>query len=287
VALVAPAGPLRGEQDLTRAIDNTRLFGWDAAIGTHVLDRAGYFAGCDADRLADLNDAIADPTVDAIWCVRGGYGAMRILDGVDFETLAKREMPIIGFSDITAIHLGVARRTTLVSFHGPTARATLVDSTRDALRRAVVDHADSCGVAPEARVLRDGTASGRLAGGNLALLAALVGTPWAPNFDGAIVVLEDVNEAIYRIDRMLQQLRLAGIFRGARALVFGDCCNCPEESDDGARTLDDVLLELAEALEVPCVAGVPVGHIEQQWTIPLGAEAELDAGARRLTVVPA
>jgi muramoyltetrapeptide carboxypeptidase len=285
VALVAPAGPLRGETDLARAIENARSFGWEVEVGAHALERRGYFAGCDADRLGDLNAAIANPRVDGIWCLRGGYGAMRLLDGVDFETLARRELPLIGYSDVTALHLGIAARTDLISVHGPTARARLTEISREAMRRVVVDRVDSCGVAPDARVLREGYAVGRLAGGNLALLAALAGTPYAPRFDGAIVVLEDVNEAVYRVDRMLQQLRLAGIFRGAQALIFGECTNCPEESDDGARRLDDVLSEMADALALPCLAGVPVGHIDDQWTLPLGAVAELDAGERRLTVV--
>jgi muramoyltetrapeptide carboxypeptidase len=137
---------------------------------------------------------------------------------------------------------------------------------------------------PHARVLRGGAAEGRLAGGNLALLAALAGTPYLPDLDGTILVLEDVNEAVYRVDRMLRQLRLAGALDGCRAIVFGQCTDCPAESDDGARTLDEVLGELADELRVPCVAGAPVGHVEAQWTIPLGALAALDADERRLAV---
>jgi muramoyltetrapeptide carboxypeptidase len=123
-----------------------------------------------------------------------------------------------------------------------------------------------------------------LAGGNLALLAALAGTPFAPSFEGAVVVMEDVDEAVYRVDRMLRQLLMAGLLDGCRALLFGHCTRCPEESDDGARSLDDVLAEAADALGVPCLAGVPVGHIDDQWTVPLGAWAEVDADARAVHV---
>jgi rhodanese-related sulfurtransferase len=125
---------------------------------------------------------------------------------------------------------------------------------------------------------------GVLAGGNLALLAALAGTAYAPDLRGTILVLEDVGEAVYRVDRMLQQLRMAGMLDGVRALVFGHCTDCPEEGEDGARTLDVVLTELADALRVPCLAGVPVGHLDDQWTLPLGAPATLDVAARRLDV---
>jgi muramoyltetrapeptide carboxypeptidase len=126
---------------------------------------------------------------------------------------------------------------------------------------------------------------GTLVGGNLALVAALVGTRWAARLDGAILVLEDVNEAVYRVDRMLMQLRLAGAFQGLRGIAFGHCTDCPAESDDGARTLDEVLAEHADALGIPCLAGIPLGHIDDQWTLPLGARAHLDADGRTLHVV--
>lgn len=282
IALVAPAGPL-STADLARADANVRSFGWEPVVGAHVLARRDYFAGADADRLADLNAALADPTVDAIWCLRGGYGAMRLLDGIDYAALAARPRALVGFSDITALHLACAARVPgLVTFHGPTARGTLPAFSRTSLARAVgggttgIGRADPCGGAPEARALRPGSATGRLAGGNLALLAALVGTPYAPRFDGAVVVLEDVNEAVYRVDRMLRQLLLAGAFAGCRALVFGQCTGCPEPcDDDGRRTLDAVVAEAADVLGVPAAAGVPVGHVDAQWTLPLGAAAEI------------
>ena len=279
VALVSPAGPLRGDADLARAVDNVRSFGWEAVPGEHVLARTGYFAGADAQRLRDLQQAIDADDIDAIWFARGGYGAMRLLEHIDYDALRRRPKSIIGYSDITALHSAIGERAGLVTYHGPTARARLSTFSRDSLARAIVSGADPCGVAPHARVLRPGRAHGALRGGNLALLAALAGTPFAPALDGALLVLEDVNEAVYRIDRMLVQLRLAGMLRGVRAIVAGHFTNCSPESDDGARALDDVLGETAELLGVPCVAGVPVGHIEDQWTIPLGRQATLVADA--------
>lgn len=279
VALVAPAGPISAD-DLGRALDTTASLGWTPAPGAHVLAHAGYFAGRDADRLADLNRALQDPEIDGVWCLRGGYGAMRLLDGIDYDALARRPRALIGYSDITALHAAIAARVRgLVTFHGPTARASLPPFSRTSLARAVgPDRADPCGATDAARVLRPGRADGRLAGGNLALLAALTGTPYAPNFDDAIVILEDVNEAVYRIDRMLRQLWLAGTFAGCRAIVFGRCTNCPEPCDaDGRRTLDDVVAELADAFGVPAALGLPVGHVDEQWTLPLGAHAEFRA----------
>ncbi len=287
VALVAPAGPLRDATELERAESNARAFGWEPVVGAHALARHDYFAGDDAARLADVNTALRARDVDAIWCLRGGYGAMRLLEEIDYGALAARPRALIGYSDITALHCAVAARVPgLVTFHGPTARAALSPFSRDSLRRAVVDGADPCGAMPTARVLRRGHAAGRLAGGNLALLAALAGTPYAPRFAGAIAVLEDVNEATYRVDRMLRQLVLAGSFADCRAIVFGHCTACPDAcDDDGRRSLDAVVGELAALLGVPTLVGAPVGHIDDQWTIPLGASAVLDADAGTLQVV--
>lgn len=284
MALVAPAGPLRGEADLDRAVGNARALGFDPLAGPHALERRGYFAGDDAARLADLNRALADDAVDAVWCLRGGYGAMRILDGVDYDALRRRPKPILGYSDITALHAAAGRRAGVATYHGPTARAELSDFSRRSLERALAQDGDPGGTADDARTLRPGRARGVLAGGNLALLAALAGTPYAPRYEGAILVLEDVNEAVYRVDRMLRQLLLAGALRGVRAIAFGQCTDCPVESDDGARTLDEVVAEAAAILGVPGVVGLPVGHVADQWTLPLGAIAELDADARTLHV---
>ena len=285
VALVAPAGPLRGPDDLDRAIANVRALGWEPVVSAHALARTGYFAGDDEARAADLNDALRDARIDGVWCLRGGYGAMRVLDRIDWSALRGHAKPILGYSDVTALHGAIARQAGIISYHAPTARTPLSPFSRASLERAVARGEDSCGVAEGARVLRTGRARGRLEGGNLAVLAALVGTPYLPPLDGAILVLEDINEAVYRIDRMLAQLRLSGALHGVRGIIFGDCTNCPEESDDGARRLDDVLVELADWLRVPCLAGVPIGHVGEQWTVPLGAVGELDCGERRVTVV--
>ena len=285
VALVAPAGPLRGAEDLARAEANTRALGWEPVVAPHALARTGYLAGDDASRAADVNAALRDPRVDAVWCLRGGYGAMRILAAIDWAALRERPRPLIGFSDITALHAAAGRVAGVASYHGPTARAVLTPFSRDSLERAVARGGDPCGRAPAADCLRGGRARGRLVGGNLALLAALAGTPYAPSLDGAILVLEDIDEGVYRVDRMLRQLLLAGMLAGVRGIAFGHCTNCAEESDDGARRLDEVVGEIADALAVPCLLGVPVGHIDDQWTIPLGAEAELDADRCELHVL--
>lgn len=287
VALVAPAGPLRGDDDLRRAEENARSLGCVPMPGAHVLAKAGYLAGTDSERLTDLNDALADDAIDAVWCVRGGYGAMRILDGVDYAAMRRRPKPIIGYSDITALHAAIGSRCETVTFHGPTARAALTPFSRSSLERALAG-GDSCGQAPNAETLRAGRARGRLVGGNLALLASLAGTPYEPDYDGAILVVEDVNESVYRIDRMLTQLRLAGRLGHCAGIAFGQFTDIPVDAPEeslGARTLRDVLSETAATVAVPCIAGVPVGHVADQWTLPLGATVVLDADERSLRIL--
>lgn len=287
IALVAPAGPLRLPADLDRAIENAEKLGWEPVIGVHARSRHTYFAGSDDERLADFNDALRDDSIDGIWCLRGGYGAMRLLQGVDYDALTRRPKPVIGYSDISALHCAIGAQANLASIHGPTARGKLTPFSERSLRAAATRTADPCGVATDARTLVSGRARGRLVGGNLALLSALHGTPFQPNYDGAILVLEDVNEAPYRIERMLLQLRLSGDLFTCAGIAFGSFTNTGEKDDSlgGARSLPEVLEEAAKAVGVPTISGIPLGHISDQWSIPLGMQAELDADAKRLTVV--
>lgn len=250
----------------------------------HAGDQLGYLAGEDRDRLDDINHALRDPKIDALWCLRGGYGMIRILPGIDYEALDAMPKPIIGYSDVTALHSAVQRKCKLISYHGPTAREPMSEFSRDSFMRAVIQQTDSCGVAPKAREISHGRAEGRLVGGNLAVLASLCGTGYAPDITDGILILEDIGEAVYRIDRMLQQLMLSGALNGCKAIVFGECVKCPDDAGGGGRPFDQVLGEIAEELGVPCLAGVPIGHIDEQWTIPLGAIASLDTRERRLTV---
>jgi len=284
VALVSPAGPLRGNDELELAAEQARSFGWEPVVGPNALAKHGYLAGTDADRLHDLNAALADQSIDGIWCLRGGYGAMRILDGLDVDAMRKKPRALIGYSDITALHTALSGPADVITFHGPTARSKLSEFSRDSFERAICWHADPCGSASEATTLRSGRASGRLVAGNLALLAALCGTRFAPDYTNAILVLEDIGEATYRIDRMLRQLALSGAFSKLAGIVYGQFTDGTDPADKSSCELSDILREAAELAGVPSISGAPVGHIDDQWTIPIGAMAELDADARTLHV---
>jgi Uncharacterized proteins, homologs of microcin C7 resistance protein MccF len=283
VALIAPAGPLRPDE-LDESIANARTLGWEPVPGAHVLRREGYLAGSDAERLLDLNVALRDDRIDGVWCTRGGYGTMRLLREIDYDAMRRRPKPFIGYSDATALHAAFGVHSDTITLHGPTARGTLTDFSRDSFVRACIGQRDSCGVAGDARTLRQGRAEGRLVGGNLALLAALAGTPYAPDYENAILVVEDVGEPVYRIDRMLRQLELAGALSDLAGIAFGHFTEVRNGDDSHARGLDVVLREAADAAGVPAVAGIPLGHIADQWTIPLGARAELDADRCELHV---
>lgn len=285
VALVAPAGPLK-PGDLDRAVANAKQLGWEPVVGSFVSSADGYFAGPDEVRLDDFNEALRDDAVDAIWCLRGGYGAMRLIENLDYDALKRRPKAIIGFSDITALHCAVALRADLWSIHGPTARGTLSAFSEKSLRAAASRSEQPAGDAPDARTLVRGRARGHLMGGNLSILAAIHGTPFQPSYEGAILVLEDVNEAAYRIERMLLQLRLSGDLQKCAGIAFGQFTNPAEDASlGGNRSMEAILAEAVGAAGVPAIAGIPVGHIDEQWSLPMGAEAELDADARRLTIM--
>jgi muramoyltetrapeptide carboxypeptidase len=292
VALVAPAGPLLERDDITRAEALCRALDYEPLTAVHAAGHYGYFSGTDEERLGDLNAAFRDPTVDAVWCLRGGYGVTRILDGVDFEALARRPRPVIGYSDITALLAAVGRRSGLVAFHGPTARAAMPPFTRRHFDQVLTRPEPPGGLEPlpmptdvllpqADRVVTvcPGRADGILAGGNLSLLQCLIGTPWWPDLEGALLVLEDVNEDLYRIDRILAHLRAVGALSRLAGVLVGRFTSCRRHLDDGALGLDQVLAHYFAPLRIPVLLGLPIGHIEDQWTMPLGVRARMDADA--------
>lgn len=286
VVLVAPAGPVSRERVRT-ALRHCRQLGLDARLGPSAQARDGYLAGPDEQRAGDLQTAFDDDGVAAVWAIRGGYGTMRLLRTLDFSPLRRRPKAVIGFSDNTALHLALAR-TGIVSFHGPHAGfADFPEWARECFRR-VLFTAAAPGVLPLAPAegppagLRHGVAEGALMGGNLSLLAALCGTPWAPRARGRIVVIEDVSEPVYRIDRMLTQLTLSGAMDGVRGVVFGHFTRVTPLRDQ--RPLGVVLQEWVDDLGVPAVAGMPFGHTGNNWTLPLGVPARLDANAGTLEI---
>jgi muramoyltetrapeptide carboxypeptidase len=288
IALVAPAGPVAPEA-VDRAADRVRAWGWEPRLGRHARGRRGYLSGTDEERASDFNEALRDPGVDAIWCLRGGYGTMRVLEEIDWAALVARPRPVIGFSDNTALHLAIQRRE-IVSFHAPhPAAADFPAFSADLLRRALTVPEPAgllpfpAGSAGRAGTLRGGVAEGPLVGGNLSLLAATLATAVSPRAEGAILFLEEVGEAPYRVDRLLTQLRLAGLLGRVAGVAVGAFTEAGDAT--GAPSVTDVLEDRLGDLGIPVAAGFPFGHVADNWTLPLGVRARLDAGAGTLTLL--
>lgn len=284
VALIAPAGPVTQER-IAASAARCESLGLHPVIGTSAHERLRYLAGDDAARARDLMWAFTDQEIDVVWALRGGYGAMRLHDLLDFDIIARARKPYIGFSDNTFIHLQLAKRG-LVSFHGPHPGADFPAETETAFLQ-VLFSADAPGMLPlrlsdpPPHTLRQGTAEGPLMGGNLSLLAAACGTSAQLQAAGCILFIEEISEPAYRVDRCFAQLALAGSLDGVRGLAFGRFTELPDDEHD----VIAVLHEVAERLEVPAVVNFPIGHIEHNWTVPLGVRATLDADARTLTIL--
>lgn len=270
-----------------------RALGWTPVTGESARERSGYLAASDDARFADLDAAIRSPSNDAIWCLRGGYGTMRIIERLDLAPLRARPRPLIGFSDNTALHL-LMRREGLVSFHGPhPGTEGFSDFSRDCLISVLTEpeaegpqELPPCDESPPVTVVA-GTATGKLVGGNLSLLAATVGTCAEVSASSAILVIEEVGEPLYRVDRMLTQLRLAGTLNGVAGIVVGAISARPDAEDERLPSVTEVLYDRLGDLGVPVAHGFPFGHVTDSWTIPLGVHAMLDADAGTLKLLEA
>ena len=293
VALVCPAGPV-DEARIRTALDRCRALGFEPEPGRSIRARAGYLAGTDRERADDMAAAIAGDAA-AIWAIRGGYGTLRTLQELDLAPLVRRPRPFIGFSDNTAIQLALARLG-MVSFHGPHAgHPHFPEATAEAFRRVLSDPAPAGRLPAGTEVdappvtLVGGVAEGPLMGGNLALLAATCGTPYQADTRGALLFIEDVGEPLYRIDRMITQLRLAGLLDDVAGIVLGEFTAMPEPvlraeaRDEGC--LEEVLHDLLAPLGVPVALGLPFGHGRENWTLPLGIRARFDADRGTLDVL--
>ncbi len=225
VALVAPAGPIAADEQFARAEDVVRSLGLVPRIARYARQRRGYLAGSDDERASDFNDAVRDPEIRGIFALRGGYGTMRILDAIDYAALAANPKVVLGYSDLTAILNTITQRTGLVTFHGPVAALSPFTENESAWLRRALMRSEPLGELHDANAyaITGGTACGRLCGGNLSLVTSLLGTPYEIDTSRAILLIEEVDEAPYRIDRMLTHLRLSGALSRAAGILVGRC----------------------------------------------------------------
>lgn len=292
LGLVAPAGFIADRFGLEEIMDTVRAMGLEPKSAAHLLDREGYLAGSDGDRAGDLMAMFADDSVRGIMAVRGGWGCARLLPHLDFAKIARKPKLFAGFSDNTALHLAFAAHTGVPSIHCPNASASWSPAAWQSFRALAFEGATPTYAIPASpdvqlgrrgdrvRTFRGGKARGRLIGGNLTVLSALAGTPYLPDFTGAILFLEETNEAEYRVDRMLTQLSLAGILGKVAGVVFGQCTDC-RNTDGGYSnfTIHEVLDRQFSRLGVPAFQGARIGHIAAQVSMPVGVMAEIDADA--------
>jgi muramoyltetrapeptide carboxypeptidase len=302
VMFVAPAGPPK-KDEILRAKQRIEDRGYKVKMRDDIFDVEGYLAGTDERRADEMMEAFTDNEIDGVLCVRGGYGVMRMPDRLDFDVIRDHPKAVLGYSDITALHAALQAKANLVSFHGPGPASGLgaekgpTDFTAKTLLQAIEQHDADDGYTievPESVAKVDsygsGKARGRLVGGNLSLISALEGTPYAIDCDGAILLIEDVNEAPYRIDRMLAQLKLAGKLEQIRGAVLGqfteEYVREDKLTDDQRFDTQGVLAQYFKDAGVPVLVNYPIGHHKQNATVPLGAEVEIDADAKTLRILP-
>lgn len=291
VALVSPSAATDERLGLQLTQEAMQALGFKVKTGAHYAARRGHLAGTDAERAGDLNAMFADPEVKAIVCVRGGSGAARLLPLLDYDAIRANPKVLLGYSDITALHNAILAQAGLVTFHGPIGASSWNRFNVDQFRRVfferelmqyknVVDAGDEL-VPRKNRTLTitGGKARGELVGGNLSVLVGLAGSPYLPDFTGKILFLEEVEEAPYRFDRMLTTLKLMGALDRIAGFVFGECTDCDPGEGYGSLTLDQIFDDHIKPLGIPAYRGAMIGHIRQQFIVPVGGQVEMDADA--------
>jgi muramoyltetrapeptide carboxypeptidase len=309
IGIAAPASPPDKPEIIDEAIARLTARGFKVKPGKYLRKRDGYLAGSDEERAEDINALFADPGVRGIFALRGGYGSCRILPLLDYDAIRANPKPFIGYSDITAMHLAILVKSGLVTFHGSNASSAFQPGNAAAFQRMLMSDDGSRRPPGDGPALGDrglpfedgseilfsrndpngtnlktitpGRATGRLLGGNMTCMLRLIGTPYVPDFRGAILFLEDTGEKAYRVDGMFTHLRLAGILSQVGGLVIGQFDHA--DSEEQSR-IGDCLQREAARIGVPCVSGASIGHFPEQIIVPQGAQAELDAGEGMLKI---
>ena len=299
IGLITPASPITEEQ-LDKAIQNIEALGFKLAYNRRrLLARKGYLAGKDIVRADEINRMFDNKDIDGIWCIRGGYGVTRMLDMLNYKVIRQNPKPLIGYSDVTALHQAIFKKTGLVCFHGPVGASEFTSYTQKYITQVISEtnapfkiEASPQNEVMENRVynsyvINDGIAEGRLIGGNLTLVSSLVGTPYDISYKDKLVFLEDVGEKPYRIDRMLTQMLSAGKFDKVKGIILGVFYNCEASESENSLTLAEMFEDRLGALNIPVIYGMSFGHISNQFTLPLGINARLNTTDKTLTLLEA
>jgi len=294
IGVVAPASPMKHDR-LENGIRYLENLGYKVKPGKYVYHEHGYLAGRDRERADDINRMFRDRRVKAIFCIRGGYGTPRLLPLLDYDAIRANPKIFVGYSDITTIQLAMLRQTGLVTFSGPMVASEMakgIDPFTEKNFWRMVTHPEPFGEltrpgAGRYEVIARGSAAGPIIGGCLSLVTGLVGSPYFPETGGGIFCVEEIGEAPYRIDRMLTQLREAGILKNIGGFVLGQMTDCVATDDEPSQTLEDLMRDFIKPLKIPAISGLDYGHVNVKHTLPFGVRAELIArgGQPKLKIV--
>lgn len=298
IGLIAP-GYAVSEEKLAEAKTFLEEMGFTWYHTDRILGNHGYLSNTDAERLADLHHMFSNPEVDAILCVRGGYGCTRLLPNIEWDLIAQNPKIIAGFSDVTALLVAINQRSGLVCFHAPVGTTLDTEFNREHFLSVLGGYEEGLVLQPYTYeeeelqespefapyTLNKGIAEGEFTGGNLSLLSAMTGTPFEPDYTGKIVFIEEIEEEPYRVDRMLTQLRQSATFDKAKAVVLGIFAGCNNARNPLSFNLKEVITDKLGDLEIPIGYGFPIGHIDENITIPLGTRVQVNTETLEITLL--
>jgi muramoyltetrapeptide carboxypeptidase len=294
IGLVAPASTPVSAERIQKGAEYLERLGYRTILGSHITDQVGYLAGKDSDRADDFNRMVRNKLVKAIFCIRGGYGTPRMLSMIDYAAVKRTPKIIVGYSDITALQLAIFRKTGLITYSGPMTGVEMFNAidpfTEEHFWRLLTSKTKVGALAVPGDqplvVHRAGRASGLLLGGNMSLVACIIGTRYCPNLIRSVLVLEDVEEEPHRVDRMWTQIVNAGIASKLSALVLGQFTDCaPKEPDKPHLTIDQVLKEISGSVRCPSISNLAYGHVPKKITLPLGAKARVVGGRGTIEIL--
>lgn len=281
VSVIGPSGPIRDEKEVEEFVGILKDFGLKVKLGPNVKSKVGYFTAKDAERASELMAAVVDPDVKAIFTIRGGWGAARILELLDYSLIEQNPKIIIGFSDFTSILNAISVKTGLITFHGPSGNSTWNEYSSVYFKNLLFDshllHWSNRKEDAEIITFSPGTAQGEMFGGNLSVLSAMIGSNFLPNWENKILFLEEVAEEPYRIDRMLTHLKLAGVFDAVNGIILGGFRKCVPEEPDRSFSLEEVFEQHFSSIGKPVFFGAQIGHLRNKFTVPIGQRIEMNA----------
>lgn len=286
IGIISPASTPNDLDKIERGVKYLEKLGYRTKVGKNVGKKHGYLAGSDNERLDDLHNAFFDKEIKAVFCLRGGYGSGRILDKIDFNLIKKNPKIFVGYSDITALQMSIYKKTGLITFAGPMVASDFSEEINQFAEEnfwKVLTTSRKIGKIYNPRnekffILNSGRAEGKIIGGNLSLIISLMGTEYLPVFKNSILLIEEIGEEPYRIDRMLNQLKMAKVFKDVKGVILGRFVDCYEKkSEENPITLNEVIENYFGTLKIPVIYSVSHGHIKENLTIPIGINCNLNA----------